>query len=263
MKKEKKVFGEEIEKIIDLDNSDKLLPSQLRNLIKLIEDKSTDINNENLLLVSELKSLLNEQLSFFKHLSNEDSAFIKAMNNGDWVILDRIELAQPELYQRISSLCDLENQNLAMYDNGPEYIYTKNSEKKQFRIHPNFKLFITYNPSEAEPNKKLPHSFLNKCLTFSLSSIDENIKTTSLVLSGLFMLENIYEKLEENYYKENEEKIKEQMPGMKNKKIIKNLLKEDLRTLGIKFATIHHYSNELVNKNKEDFRGKRHSLDVP
>ena len=111
MKKEKKVFGEEIEKIIDLDNSDKLLPSQLRNLIKLLEDKSTDINNENLLLVSELKSLLNEQLSFFKHLSNEDSAFIKAMNNGDWVILDGIELAQSELYQRISSLCDLENQN--------------------------------------------------------------------------------------------------------------------------------------------------------
>ena len=207
MKKEKKVFGEEIEKIIDLDNSDKWLPSHFRNLIKLIEDKGTDINNENLLLVSELKSLLNEQLSFFKHLSNEDSAFIKAMINGDWVILDGIESAQPELYQRISSLCDLENQNLTMYDNGPEYIYTKNSEKEQFRIHSNFKLFITYNPSEAEPSKKLPHSFLNKCLTFSLNSIDENIKTTSLVLSGLFMLENLYEKLEENYYKENEEKI--------------------------------------------------------
>lgn len=47
------------------------------------------------------------------------------------------------------------------------------------------------------------------------------------------------------------------MPDMKKKKIIKNLLKEDLRTLGIKFATIHHYSNELVNKNKEDFRGKK------
>ena len=45
------------------------------------------------------------------------------MIKGKWVILDGIESAQPELYQRISSLCDLENQNLTMYDNGPDYIY--------------------------------------------------------------------------------------------------------------------------------------------
>jgi len=31
------------------------------------------------------------------------------MIKGKWVILDGIESAQPELYQRISSLCDLEN----------------------------------------------------------------------------------------------------------------------------------------------------------
>jgi len=89
------------------------------------------------------------------------------MINGDWVILDGIESAQPELYQRISSLCDLENQNLTMYDNDPEYVYTKYTGKKEFRIHPEFKLFITYNPFEAEPSKRLPQSFLNKCLTFS------------------------------------------------------------------------------------------------
>ena len=99
------------------------------------------------------------------------------MTSGKWVILDGIESAQPELYQRISSLCDLQNQNLTMYDNGPEYVYTKSATKKKFRIHSDFRLFITYNPFEAEPNKRLPHSFLNKCLTFSLSKIDENIKT--------------------------------------------------------------------------------------
>ena len=109
------------------------------------------------------------------------------MINGDWVILDGIESAQPELYQRISSLCDLENQNLTMYDNGPEYVYKKNAKNKKFRIHNNFRLFITYNPFEVESSKRLPQSFLNKCLTFSLSRIDENIKTTSLVLAGSFM----------------------------------------------------------------------------
>ena len=34
-------------------------------------------------------------------------------------------------------------------------------------------------------------------------------------------------------------------------------MKEDLRTLGIKFGNIHIYSNELAIKNKEDFAGKK------
>ena len=257
MKKEKKVFEGEIEKVIDLKNSKNWLPSHFRNLLNLLEEKNFEISNENLLIVSDLKSLLNEQLSFFKHLSNEDSSFIKAMINGDWVILDGIESAQPELYQRISSLCDLENQNLTMYDNGPEYVYTKNSEKDEFKIHPNFRLFITYNPFEVEPSKMLPQSFLNKCLTFSLSGIDENIKTTSLVLSGLFMLRNLYKSLEKDYYSKNTKKLQDEMPTLTESEILQNLMKEDLRTLGIKYANIHHYSNELALKNREDFAGKK------
>ena len=257
LQKEGKVFQDEIEKIIDLQNSDNWVPSNFRNLIKLLEDKSFEINNENLLLVSELKSILNEQLSFFKHLTNEDSSFIKAMINGDWVILDGIESAQPELYQRISSLCDLENQNLTMYDNGPEYVYTKDSENEKFKIHSDFRLFITYNPFEVEPSKMLPQSFLNKCLTFSLSGIDENIKTTSLVLSGLFMQKNLYKNLEEEYYENNKKLLKEKMPSLEKEEIINNLFKEDLRILGTKFAKIHHFSNELAINNKEDFAGKK------
>ena len=165
------------------------------------------------------------------------------MIGGDWVILDGIESALPELYQRLSSLCDLENQNLTMYENGPEYVYTKNSKNANFKIHEDFRLFITYNPFEVESNKRLPQSFLNKCLTFSLSAIDENIKITSLVLSGEFMSNNLYKPLEEKYYKSNENKLKKQMPILGEENIINNLLKEDLRTLAIKLANIHHYSN--------------------
>ena len=127
IKNEKNIKKNEIESIIDLNDNSNWFPSNFKNLIDYIEDKSLDIDDKNIILISELKSLLNEQLSFFKHLSNEDSAFIKAMRNGEWVILDGIESGQPELHQRISSLCDLENQNLTMYENGPEYVYTKNS----------------------------------------------------------------------------------------------------------------------------------------
>ena len=255
--KEEKNLEDEIKKIINIENESEWHPSNFKNLIRLIEDKSDEIKSDNLILASQLKSLLNEQLSFFNHLSNEDSAFIKAMIKGDWVILDGIESAQPELYQRISSLCDLENQNLTMYDNGPDYVYTKNAKKKKFRIHPDFRLFITYNPFEAEPSKRLPQSFLNKCLTFSLSGIDKNIKTTSLVLSGLFMKEKLYEKLEKQYYTENKNELDKKMPELNQHQIRETLLKEDLRTLGIRFANIHHYSNELAIKNKEDYAGKK------
>ena len=196
IQKEKILFEDEIPNILNVDNSDEWLPSHFRNLLKLLEDRSSDINNENLLLFSELKSLLNEQLLFFKHLSYEDSSFIKAMINGKWVILDGIESSQPELYQKLSSLCDLENPKLTIYDNGQENVYTKKAKNRKFRIHPNFRLFITYNPFESEPANLLSQSFLNKCFTFSLGDLDENIKTTSLVLSGLFIVEKLYKNLE-------------------------------------------------------------------
>ena len=223
----------------------------------MLEKKSTEVNKENISIISELKTILNEQLSFFKHLSNEDSPFIKAMLDGKWVILDGIESAQPELYQRISSLCDIENQNLTMYDNGPQFIYSKKSRKKKYKIHDDFRLFITYNPFECEPSKRLPESFLNKCYTFSLSKLDESIKTTSLVLSGAFINEHLYQDLEESYFNKNKENIKQQNPGVKKEEIITNLLKDDLRILSIKFANVHHYSNELVLNDSEDYAGKK------
>ena len=52
-------------------------------------------------------------------------------------------------------------------------------------------------------------------------------------------------------------KLKEQNPGLGKIKIIRTLLKENLRELGIRLAHIHHYSNELVLKNKEDYAGKK------
>lgn len=97
IKKEDKL-GEEIIKYINVEKESDWHPSNFKKIIELIEDKSEEIKPDNILLVSELKSLLNEQLSFFKNLSNEDSAFIKAMTKGEWVILVGIESAQRELY---------------------------------------------------------------------------------------------------------------------------------------------------------------------
>ena len=58
-----------------------------------------------------------------KHLKNQDSPFINALTKGKWVILDGIESAQPELFERLISLCDVTNKNLNSPEKRPEYEY--------------------------------------------------------------------------------------------------------------------------------------------
>ena len=249
IEKEKENFKEEIvNKIIDLNDSKNWCPSKFKILLKYLEKNDLNFAEENINLSSKLKSLLREQLSFFKHLTNEESDFIQKMKSGQWVIIDGIESAQPELYQRLSSLCDLENQNLILYENGPKCSYKKNSKREKFKIHKDFRLFILYNPFYVEPSKRLPQSFLNKCLTFSLSSIDKDINTTSLVLSGLFISEELYKNIISKKLKD---------LNIYTNKQIQSTLKNELRSLAIRFANIHNYANQLVSENKEDFAGKK------
>ena len=250
IEKEKENFKEEIvNKIIDLNNSDNWCPSHFKKLLKYLEINDLNFAEVNINSSSKLKSLLREQLSFFKHLSNEESDFLEAIKKGRWVIIDGIESAQPELYQRLSSLCDLENQNLILYENGPKCSYRKNSKKEKYKIHKDFRLFIIYNPFDVEPSKRLPQSFLNKCLTFSLSNIDKDIETTSLVLSGLFISEKLYKNI-----------IMKQLNKMNvsvSDEEINSTLNTNLRELAIRIANIHNYVNQLLSEHKEDFAGKK------
>ena len=165
-----------------------------------------------------------------KHLKNQDSPFINALINGKWVILDGIESAQPELFERLISLCDIENKSLNLFEKGPEYEYTMDNIDHKFRIHENFRLFITYNPIEIEQSKKLPSSFISKCLTFFLSTIDKDEKSSALILSGLFNYYKIFEENENNIDKKKIISQKDKSKGEKeeekkkeNQKMIKKL----------------------------------------
>ena len=55
------------------------------------------------------------------------------MINGKWVILDGIESAQAELYERLISLCDLSNKSLNLFEKGPEYEYTMDNKDRKFK----------------------------------------------------------------------------------------------------------------------------------
>ena len=74
--------------------------------------------------LNKIEKLLNDELSFLKHLKNVDSPFINALTSGKWVILDGIESAEPELFERLSSLCDLYDKRLNLFEKGPQYEYS-------------------------------------------------------------------------------------------------------------------------------------------
>ena len=180
-----------------IENPKKWKPYHFREILKELELIKKDLNEQELKLVKRIESKLNNELSFLKHLKNQDSPFINALIKGKWVILDGIESAQPELFERLISLCDITNKNLNLFEKGPEYEYTINNENPDYRINENFRLFITYNPVEIDQSKKLTSSFISKCLTFFLQPIDKDDKSSALILSGLFNYNKIFEENED------------------------------------------------------------------
>ena len=194
-------------------------PKELPRSLKKKETRIKKIDN--------IEALLKEQLSFLNHLKNEDSPFITALKEGKWVILDGIESAEPELYERLSTLCDLNNKKLNLFEKGPQYVYSINNKNDEFKINENFRLFITYNSYEVEQNKKLSSTFISKCLLYSLSQIDIDSKSSALVLSGLFNYNQTFAEkkaqIEEKTYNPPKENLKNKKAKNKNtNKKIKN-----------------------------------------
>ena len=77
---------------------------------------------------------------FLKYLKQEDLIFIKSLIEGDRILLYGMESAQPELFERIISLCNFSNPSLNLYKKGAEYIYSKNSENEKYKIQEYFRL---------------------------------------------------------------------------------------------------------------------------
>ena len=236
----------------------KKIQNQLKKLLKTIHELKNILNDNNFKvespdewtpkqfddIISELEKLESKYLNSLKplikamknerkltaFLEDKESIFISAMKEGKWVLLNGIELAQPELYQKLISLCDISNKSLNLFEKGRDYNYIskenyENNLNEKF-IHKNFRLFITYNPYSVEMNKRLSPGFLNKCLVYTLFPIDNDIKNASLFLSNL---------------------------------IKKNEIFADIHNeLATKIATIHFNSKELCEKDKNNSHGKKY-----
>ena len=193
-------------------------------------------------------------MSFLNHLQHENSIIIDSIEKGKWVFLDGI-VAQLELFERISSLCDINNTRLNLFEKGPSYKYSKTPQNPKYKIHHNFRLFFSYNPYDAETNKKLNQEFLNKCAVFTLYPLDEDLKSSSLVLSGLF--QNAEFSIDDSnskkivFFKENNQKIAAKLENVhfEAKKIRKNNL-DKFSNKDFSERTLNFIYNSLINRDK-------------
>ena len=230
----KKIFNKVIEipelsdiilENITLNSPNTWKPNNFRKILETIKSYPKEILDEHENIITELKNKIVSELSFIKHLVNEDSPFIKAMIEGSWVNLDGIEKAQPELPERILSLCDPINPYLNLFEKGSNYFYSRNATDPKFRIHENFRLFMTYNSLDVDPNKKLGEGFLNKNVVFSLFENDESNISSGLVLSGLFKQNNLFGK--------------------------------NATEMAARFANVHQYAKNLSKTEIDKFAGKK------
>ena len=246
---------------IELDSPKSWKPIQFKAIIKEIENLSKDIKLKYKEELKKIKFELKSKLSLLNNLdkNKKKSTFEIALIEGKNILLDGIEAAQPELFEKISSLFNKEP-SLNLFEKGPEYIYSKNSENPEFRIHENFRLFITYNPKNVDPQKKLSSGFLNKSLIFSLSELDNSLENIALILSGMLIKENIFKDSNNDQLNtiDIEEEIENKDEENNNDKyIIKNIDEEKMRDIAARFASVHNVAKKFSLENLDDFAGKK------
>jgi MoxR-like ATPase len=119
----------------------------------------------------------------------KDSRFVQAMKTGQWVLIDSIESAQEDVFEKLSSLAS-HTPFLDLFEKGPGFYYSRDDIGEN-RIHDDFHLFITYNSTDIDPDRRLKTSFMNKFVTFMLQPIDSSVSMSAIVLNGLFPSEHV------------------------------------------------------------------------
>ena len=137
------------------------------NIKKIIENKlqSNELNSEEKKEYEKAKNSLSKILSPINRFVHQDSELIKSLQEGKWVTLDGFEMANMEISEKLGYLC-ASNPTLNIVEAGYENLNFDSSN-----IHPNFRLFILHNPFSKNA-KKIEKSLYNKCIKFTLESID-------------------------------------------------------------------------------------------
>ena len=180
----------------EFDEKEKVKLKEILKLLKIKKKKIEDINSKDF---SEFQKKINEKLSSGKlneeekkiyenakdtlfilksplnRFMHQDSELITGIKTGKWIALDDIEMANIQISEKLSPLCG-EVPTLNVFESGLEDLNFDSSN-----IDPNFRLFIIYNPS-SQNAKKIDQSLFNKCIKFTLPSIDSSPRDATTML---------------------------------------------------------------------------------
>ena len=147
--------------------------SYVRYLAHLVNANFRRMNLDGMTDVSELigEYVQDEQVTDDLKFKWKPGILLEAMENGDWVLLDEINLAEPEILERINSLLDDEG-GLVVTECGslryvPQHVYDRMEAEGQDMnnvkpIHKNFRLIAAMNPARYAGRKRLSKAFYNK-----------------------------------------------------------------------------------------------------
>ena len=207
------------------NNENQWSVTQLNTLIEKIREYTNIINKnmkqEEREKFQNIANDLEDLIQPYKRFKKNSSMFIEALDKGYWVLIDGIESANPVISDKLIGLCE-ENAELDLTETGGNIIFSDNPMNK--KIHPNFHLFINYNPLNKSNTNQLNEIFLNKCITFTLSPMDVDIESSAQIIYGF----------------------------MKNSNNINELLCQDISS---KVAIIHQEMNKKIHENQDFFSG--------
>ena len=173
------------------------------------------------------------------------SSFSESLEKGDWILIEQIESAPPEILERLFPLTQ-ENPEIKIIQGTKEIIYkykapkniefdknediennineddlNKNKDYIKY-ISPDFRIFFTYNPDKVDI--KTNQNLLNSCLTFTLPRNDSSIKYLTQIFYGILRKANFD--------------------------------KSSALEFSKRFSNVHQIIKEKIKLNPEDFSGK-------
>jgi midasin len=94
---------------------------------------------------------------------------VKSARNGDWVLLDEINLASPDVLESIADLL------YSAPGNTPSILLSETGEIERVRAHPDFRIFGAMNPATDVGKRDLPMGLRSRFTEIYVHSPDKNL----------------------------------------------------------------------------------------
>ena len=108
-----------------------------------------------------------------------ESNLIRAARNGDWVFLDEINLASPDILDVLADLFDSGQRERSMF-------LPETGDVERVPIHHNFRIFGAMNPATDVGKRELPPGIRSKFTEIFIDQNDEDISTLKSIV-GLYL----------------------------------------------------------------------------